>query len=195
MNPPALTREQKMAIAKMLLGLDAGIFVAVRPVETADPQHFGLPDGTHCIVPPTYADVNEESTSVQELFDELQTADLHITIFELTSLNALLDRLATAPSFQRAAVEQYVRPALRNPPQPELATARPNYQFIINTLGSMIALKDAIDVERPIGPIFSSPFKTGDLILRANQFVSGTGFDGTIAHQTDADLAAETIST
>jgi hypothetical protein len=41
-----------------------------------------------------------------------------------------------------------------------------NYEFIINTLGSMIALKGAIGVERPIGPILPSPFKTGDLILR-----------------------------
>jgi hypothetical protein len=195
MSPPELTREQKMAIAKMLRGDDGGLFVAVRPVETAGPPRFGLPDGTHCIVPPTYADVSGKSASIRELFDELQAGDLHVTTYELTSLNVLLDRFATHSGFQRAAVEHYVRPELRNPLRVDVSESRPNYEFIINTLGSMIALKGAIGVERPIGPVLPSPFKTGDLILRANQFVSGPGFDGMIVHQTDADLAAETIST
>jgi hypothetical protein len=72
---------------------------------------------------------------------------------------------------------------------------RPNYEFIVNGLGTMIALKGVIGVERPIGPMLPTQFKTGDLILRANQFVSGTRFDGTVRDQSDADLAAETICT
>jgi len=57
-----LTDEQKTAIAKMLSGHRAGLFLPVRPAETVNPQRFGLPDGTHWIVPPAYADVSGKPT-------------------------------------------------------------------------------------------------------------------------------------
>lgn len=168
MQPPQMTDEQKRAVFEMIRGHRTGLFVPVTPDQTANAQWLGLPDGTHCIVPPTYADVSGNLNSVRDLFDELQTSDLAVTIYELASLNVFLDRFATDFGFQQAAIEQYLRPELRRVPRLELTPARPNYEFIINTLGSMIALKSAVGVERPIGPVLPSAFKTGDLVLRAN---------------------------
>ena len=190
-----LTPEQKCAIEQMVSGRAPTLLLPMSLRESSGPQRSVLPDGTRAIIPPTYAEVSATPSSARDLFAELQTADLTVAVYELASLNVLLDSLATDTAFQSAAVAHYVRPEFRNPKPIDQSAPSPDYEFIINGIGTMIALKGAVGVERPIGPMLPSQFKTGDLILRANQFVSGTRFDGAVRDQDDADLAAEMICT
>jgi hypothetical protein len=190
-----LTPEQINAIEQMVSGRAPTLLLPMSLRESFGPQRSGFPDGTHAIIPPTYAEISATQSSARDLFADLQTADLTLAVYELASLNVLLDRLATDAAFQRTAVAQYVRPEFRNPKLINQSAPSPDYEFIINGIGVMIALKGVIGVERPIGPMLATQFKVGDLILRANQFVSGTRFDGTVRDQDDADVAAETICT
>jgi hypothetical protein len=110
-----LTPDQKRAIEQMLSGRAPTLLLPTSLLDRSGPQRSGLPDGTQAIVPPTYADVSGAPSSAQDLFNDLQTADLTVTVYELASLNVLLDSLGTNAEFQRAAVAQYVRPEFRDP--------------------------------------------------------------------------------
>jgi hypothetical protein len=190
-----LTPEQKAALEQMLDGRASRLLVPMSLLEPSNTQPIGFPDGSQSLVPPTYADVSGNPSSAGDLYGELQATDPVIAIYELASLNVLLDRLGTDFAFQQAAVTRYVRPEFRSPPPAQPSAPRPNYEFIINRIGAMIALKGIVGAERVGDPASPYEFRTGDLILRANQFVSGTRFDGTVAPQNNADLAAETICT
>lgn len=162
---------------------------------TAPANRIGFPDGAESLVPPTYSDVAGVPSSAKDLYQALVAAEPLETICSLAALNILLDQKGKDAGIQQLAVERYVRPNFRSVPV-DSSQPRPTYAFIMNRIGAMIAFKGVVGVGRAYGPsVEADPYQIGDVILRANQFISGTRFDGVVEPQTDADLAAETICT
>ena len=158
-------------------------------------ERRGFPDGTESLVPPTYTEVSGSPSTAGDLFRDLAAADPQEMACNLAALNILLDQRGKDAAIQQRAVERYVRANFRSIPV-DPSQPRPTYAFIMNRIGTMIAFKGLAGIERSGGTSRQSdPYLTGDMVLRANQFVSGVRFDGIIDPQTDADLAAETIST
>ena len=158
-------------------------------------ERRGFPDGSECLVPPTYTDVSGSPSTARDLFRDLADADPLEIACNLAALNILLDQRGKDTAIQQLAVERYVRANFRSIPV-DPSQPRPTYAFIMNRIGTMIAFKGLAGIERSGGATAEAdPYQTGDVVLRANQFVSGVRFDGIIDPQTDADLAAETIST
>jgi hypothetical protein len=161
----------------------------------APPDQSGFRNGAESLVPPTYRDVAGAPSSSKDLYEAVAAVEPLETIRSLAALNILLDQKGRDAGVQQLAVERYVRPNFRSVAV-DSSQPRPTYAYIMNRIGAMIAFKAVVGVERPCGPSAEmDPYQIGDVILRANQFISGTRFDGVVEPQTDADLAAEAICT
>ena len=192
---PPLTAAQRAVIERMLYDQGSRLFIPMASSGAPNPEPAGFPDGSESMVPPTYTDVSGKPSWAADLYEELLATDPSAAIYTLASLNILLDKSGKDADVQQAAVERYVRPEFRSPVA-DASAPRPNYPFIINRLGAMIALKGIIGVDRPSdGATPGDQYQIGDLVLRANQFISGTRFDGAVERQSDLDLAAEMICT
>ena len=150
------------------------------------------------IVPPTYSDVTGEPSSPLQLWETLQQAETALTICALAGLNILLELSHLDPGLEAAAIEAYVRPGNRpsevtNEPNEK----RPDYSFVFNRVGVLIALKCAIaglpDVDSSPKPFDSSV--VGELVLRANAFINSSKFQGLTQRPSDLEIAAEVMPT
>lgn len=194
-----LTPAELAAIYNRVAGPRFGLFLPVAPQER---HSFGAgpPTGAEFMVPPNYADITGTPSSADNLYTDIQAEDSVETIHRLAGLNILLERGhdfgVEQAAVEQAAVEHYVRPAFRSTPPIDASKPQPTYSFIFNRVGVLVALKGVLGADAPsaaAGP--ASEYYIGNLILRANEFISGKQFQALTAPPTALELAAELIPT
>ncbi|HEV2198817.1 MAG TPA: hypothetical protein VGR73_03280 [Bryobacteraceae bacterium] len=175
-------------IYERVAGPRLGLFLPINP-------QVRPTTGAEVIVPLTYADITGGASSAGHLYDDLHAADSIETIYRLAGLNILLE---SRPDFgvEQAAVDHYVRPEFSPRPPSDPSTPQPTYSFIFNRVGVLVALKGMLGAGGPsaaLGP--TSEHHVGDLILRANEFISDKRFQARTSAPTDLEFAAEFIPT
>jgi hypothetical protein len=170
-----LTRAELAAIYNRVAGPRFGLSV---PIDSRNRHALraGRATGPEFIVPPTYNDITGTSSSANDLYTDVEAADSIETIYRLAGLNILLE---SGKDFgvEQAAIEHYVRPEFRSRPPIDPSKPQPNYSFIFNRVGVLVALKGMLGAGAPSAALVpTSEYYVGDLILRANEFISGKRF-------------------
>ena len=179
------------AIFQKVAGTSAGLFLPVRLTvspASADEQ----PGGPEFMVPPTYAEVSGRPSSARDLHAALLAIDTIQTIYQLVGLNILLESGKDA-SIEHAAVEQYVRPEFRLGSTVLPSNPQPHYRFIFNRVGVLLALKSLLGLGVRPTALAPGGYGIGDLMLRANEFISGDSFHERTSAPTALEFAAELI--
>ena len=133
--------------------------------------------------------------STHHLYENIQDTNTIETIYRLIGLNILLES-GMDTGVEQAALEHYVRPELRSGSRALLPEPQPNYRFIFNRVSVLLALKSELGIgvrSDPLAP--NDEYPIGDLILRANEFISGDSFQTPTSVPTALQFAAETIPT
>ena len=189
-----MTPAEIAALVEALVGPRPRLWLPARLLAVDRDQGPAAKSGPEVVVTRTYAEVTATPSSAGDLWEDLRAFDLLPAVVKLAGLNVLLEASPRDIGLQQAAADRYVRPAYRSAPARDPNFPPPDYEFIFNRVGVLIALKGAIGVAAAASvPHSSEDYRIGDSVLRANDFVSSASFQQRTTVPRDLDIAAEIL--
>lgn len=145
------------------------------------------------LVPPTFEDVSGLHSDSGDLWDNLQNGD---PLLALAGLNVLTEISHYDKAVEQAAAERYVRPQYRSSVTTDPMKPQPDYEFVFNRVGALIAMKGAVAAFDPAtSQLATDEYQIGDIVLRANAFVNSASFQQLNRPPSDIEIAAEVMPT
>ena len=183
--------ERLMTIVSSITGPRPGLWVP------SSIQKSRTKTGLQFIVVRSHSEVTGQARSGAELCEALRLTPLPEAITALSALNIiLLEQFTPTSDLEKALSEKFLAPALRLGAKPPSPGPQPHFRFFFNRVGVLAVLKGLIGVARGAEDKGSySDQQVGELVLRANDFLSSGKLRQTNQAVEELDLAVECLPT
>lgn len=159
-------------------------------------QKARVKTGLQFVVARSYSEVTGQPRSSAELYEALRRTPLPGAIIALSAINILLEQFTPNSDLEKALSEKFLAAALRLGATPPDAGPQPHFRFFFNRVGVLAALKGVVGVARDTDykGLYSDQ-QVGELVLRANDFLSSGRLRQPNEVVEELDLAVECLPT